>query len=192
MRSGAALRVLIVCACATGAAASGIRNAGGQEAPSPTPRPTPTATPTPIPSPSPTPSPDPRPDDAASDRTRGPAGDFALEVLRLSARADAVDGLWQAYRSRCQPEDVHGYDFGREWFALWDRALVPGTRDAGCGELLRQVVVEGGAVLAGLTNADSMARHSGVSAPTIHGMVRWNGLEWWALTVRGSQQAASQ
>jgi hypothetical protein len=54
------------------------------------------------------------------------------------------------------------------------------------------VIVEGGVVLAGLTSADSVARHAGVSAVTIHGMVRWNGLEWWPLTVRGTQQAANR
>jgi hypothetical protein len=103
-----------------------------------------------------------------------------------------VDRLWLAYRSRCQPEDVGGYDFGRDWFALWDRVLIPRPGDAGCGALLRRVASAGGTVLAGLTAADSVARRSGVSAATIHGMVRWNGLEWWALTDRGTRQAASQ
>jgi hypothetical protein len=113
-------------------------------------------------------------------------------VVRLSAQADAVDRLWQAYRSRCQPEEIGRYQFGRPWFALWDRVLVPRPRDTGCGQLLQRVVVEGGVVLAGLASVDSVARHAGVPAVTIHGTVRWNGLEWWPLTVRGTQRAANR
>jgi len=187
------LRGLILCSCATTVAGPVVTSARGQE-PLPSPSPAATATPTPVPSPgpTPTPSPDPRPDRPVSDGAAGAARAFAAEISRLSTRADAVDRVWQVYRARCQPEAVKGYDFGREWFALWDRSLVPTPKDAGCGNLLQQVVAEGGTVLMSLTAADSLARHSGVSTATIHGTVRWNGLEWWPLTARATEQASRQ
>ena len=134
------------------------------------------------------PSPDPRPDAALTTAAR----DFAAEVTLLTAQADAVDRLWRAYRARCQPEPVGGYDFGREWFVLWDRAELPRFADGACEELLQGVVVKGGTVLTDLTAADSKARLAGVPEATIHALARWNSLEWWPLSLRSTQQAAAR
>jgi hypothetical protein len=139
-----------------------------------------------------TPSPDPRPDSPGTpqDRVDGASRDFAAEVVLLSAHADAVDRLWDAYRVRCEPGPARGYEFGRDWFGLWDRAFVPRPGDPGCAALLQQVAVEGGVVLMRLTSADSLARHAGVPPVTISGMVRWNGLEWWPLTAAATRRAS--
>jgi hypothetical protein len=120
----------------------------------------------------------------------GASRDFATLVTRLSAQADGVDRLWQVYRTRCERGVPNGYEFGREWFALWDRALVPTSSDAGCASLLQRVVVEGGGILMELTAADAAARHDGVSPMTIHGMVRWNGLEWRPLAGAETRRAS--
>lgn len=205
---GGGLRSLALVALTTGLAAVGVGTPrlGGQE-PSPSPQPglmpTPTATPdakrTPTPAPTATPdaiatpTPDPRPHRPGSaDQVDGASRELASQVVRLSARADGVDRLWQAYRTRCQPGTSRGYEFGREWFGLWDRAFVPATTDAGCAALLQRVVVEGGGILMELTAADALARHAGVSPMTIHGMVRWNGLEWFPLASTATRTADSR
>src|SRR5262245_35608952 len=68
-----------------------------------------------------------------------PAQGFAADVARLAARADAVDAAWSAYQGACAPRVGRTYDFGREWFALWDRAVEPGT-GPGCAEALGRVL----------------------------------------------------
>jgi len=118
--------------------------------------------------------------------------EFAAEIQRLSGQAEAVDRVWNVYRGGCQPEVRMGYDFGREWFALWDRAFASRSNDAACGELLQRVAAEGGPILMGLTAAASAARRSQVPVATIQGMVRWHGLEWWPLNAPAQQRAATR
>lgn len=194
MSVGGGMRALGLVALTTGLAGLGVgipRVASQEPSPSPSPSPSPMPTATATPGPTATPSPDPRPDSPGTprDQVDGASRTFATEVVRLSAQADAVDRFWQVYRARCDPGTSKGYEFGREWFGLWDRALVPTSGDAGCAALLQRVVVEGGGVLMELTAADALARHAGVSALTIHGMVRWNGLEWRPLTAAATRAA---
>lgn len=208
MSMAGGVRVLGLVALTTGLAGIGVgtpRVGGEGPTPSPTPGLMPTATATPdrmrTPTPQPTatsdpiatPTPDPRPDRLGTpqDQVDGASRDLAAKVVRLSSRADAVDRLWQVYRARCAPGTTKGYEFGREWFGLWDRAFVSTTGDAGCAALLQRVVVDGGGVLMELTAAAALARHAGVSPLTIHGMVRWNGLEWQPLTAAAANQTAA-
>ena len=68
---------------------------------------------------------------------------FATDVARLSEEADAVDRLWHAYKAQCGARGGRRHDFGREWFALWDRSFEPTLATPACGELLSRLLQSG-------------------------------------------------
>jgi hypothetical protein len=111
--------------------------------------------------------PDPRPDLAATS--------FAADLVRVSAEADGVDRLWQAYRDRCGVRVSRQYDFGREWFSIWDRAAEPTMGTTGCADALERVRQAGEKVRRGLLRARAAGHQA---RGTEVGMLRWQGLQW--------------
>jgi hypothetical protein len=103
---------------------------------------------------------------------------FATAVMRISAEADAIDRVWRAYGSGCQASVGRSYDFGREWFALWDQAIEARGTSAECAEMLQWLVDHGETLRGGLTSALVEARRAGVPEETVEGMLRWHSLEW--------------
>ena len=103
---------------------------------------------------------------------------FATAVLRLSAEADAIDRVWRAYGSGCQVSVGRSYDFGREWFALWDQAIESRATSAECAEMLQWLVDHGETLRRDLASALSQARRARLPAETVEGMLRWHSLEW--------------
>jgi hypothetical protein len=96
----------------------------------------------------------------------------------MSAEADAIDRAWRAYGSGCQVNVGRSYDFGREWFALWDQAVQSQATSAECSELLQWVVDRGETLRRELTSALSEARRARLPEETVEGMLRWHSLEW--------------
>lgn len=106
------------------------------------------------------------------------ANAFSGEVLRLAADADAIDQLWHQYKLECGVRIGRQYDFGREWFALWDRRAEATLQSPLCQELLWRVGHEGEQVRRGLRNARSMAHSAALDPATEVGMLRWHALQW--------------
>jgi hypothetical protein len=106
------------------------------------------------------------------------ASTFADSVARLGAQAEHVDRLWEAYKSTCQVRVRRQYDFGREWFALWDRALESADETPQCTDLVWRVLQSGESVRHELLAARTYARANALSPETEAGMLRWHGLEW--------------
>jgi hypothetical protein len=128
----------------------------------------------------PSPSPATLPSDAPVHETSQDmaATSFAGDVLRLSAEADGVDRLWQAYKEKCGVRVSRQYDFGREWFAIWDRAAEPAIDTPGCGDSLARLRQAGDKLGRGLLRSRTTARQAGLDRGTEIGMLRWNGLQW--------------
>lgn len=105
------------------------------------------------------------------------AKNFAVEVVRLSAEADAVDRLWHVYKAECGVRVSRQYDYGREWFALWDRAAEPTVEARGCSEILWRLLRNGENVRRDLTRARATAKNV-VDPGTEVGMLRWHSLQW--------------
>jgi len=103
---------------------------------------------------------------------------FAAEVVRLSGEADAVDLVWSAYKSNCQVAVGRAYDYGREWFAVWDRAVDARASTAECTQLMQRLLETGERVRRGLASVREAALRAGLPPETVHGMLRWHGLEW--------------
>jgi hypothetical protein len=106
------------------------------------------------------------------------ATSFASEITRLSSQADGVDRLWETYKAKCGVHVDRQYDFGREWFAIWDRAGEPSAEAAGCGDGLARVRQAGEKLGRGILKARTMARQAGLDRATEIGMLRWHGLQW--------------
>jgi hypothetical protein len=70
------------------------------------------------------------------------------------------------------------YDFGREWFALWDQAVESRGTGADCAEMLQWIVDHGETLRRDLTGALNEARRARVPEETLEGMLRWHSLEW--------------
>jgi hypothetical protein len=105
------------------------------------------------------------------------AKNFAVEVVRLSAEADAVDRLWHVYKAECGVRVGRQYDYGREWFALWDRAAEPSVEARGCSEILWRLLRDGEGVRRDLTRARANAKDR-LDPGTEVGMLRWHSLQW--------------
>jgi hypothetical protein len=99
-------------------------------------------------------------------------------VIRLSAEADAVDRLWQVYRSECGVRVGRQYDFGREWFSLWDHAAEPTIDAPGCADLLWRILRDGENVRRELLRARGTAQQATLDQGTEIGMLRWHALQW--------------
>jgi hypothetical protein len=106
------------------------------------------------------------------------ASAFSAEVLRLSAEADQVDGLWLAYKQTCGVRISRHYDFGREWFSIWDRAAEATVDSPVCSEGLRHVRQAGEIVGREILKARATARQGLLNRGTEVGMLRWNALQW--------------
>jgi hypothetical protein len=107
-----------------------------------------------------------------------PARAFAAEVVRLSGEADAVDLVWSAYKSNCQVAVGRAYDYGREWFAVWDQAVDARASSAECAQLMQRLLETGERVRRGLASAREAASRANLPPETVHGMLRWHGLAW--------------
>ena len=105
-------------------------------------------------------------------------GDFVSEVVRLSAEADVVDRLWSNYKHSCGVRVGARYDFGREWFALWDRAARATVASPVCAEMQWRVLEAGDATRSNLLRARALARRALLPPATEVGVLRWHGLEW--------------
>jgi hypothetical protein len=70
------------------------------------------------------------------------------------------------------------YDFGRAWFAVWDRAAEPTVEGSGCGDSLARLRLAGDKLGRGILKARLLARQGGLDRGTEIGMLRWHGLEW--------------
>jgi hypothetical protein len=103
------------------------------------------------------------------------ASSFAAEVRRLSAEADEVDRQWEAYKQACGVRVSHPHDFGREWFALWDRAAAPTVDSPDCAKGLEAVRQSGERIRGDLLRARAIAP---LTRGTETGMLRWHALEW--------------
>jgi hypothetical protein len=106
------------------------------------------------------------------------ASSFADEVLRLSAEADRVDRLWLGYKGGCGVRVSREYDFGREWFAVWDRAADPTIDAPRCGDVLRRIREVGDKVGRDILKARAAAHQAGLDRGTEIGMLRWHALHW--------------
>jgi hypothetical protein len=106
------------------------------------------------------------------------ASAFALEVIRLSAKADGVDRLWQVYKKRCGVRVGRRYDFGREWFSIWDRAGEAAIDAPGCADVPWRLRHAGESVLGDLRKARVAAREAALGPGTEVGMLRWHALQW--------------
>jgi hypothetical protein len=106
------------------------------------------------------------------------ASAFSAEVLRLSAEADQVDGVWSTYKQACGVRISRHYDFGREWFSIWDRAAEATVDSSSCSEGLRRVRQAGEKVGREILKARATARQGLLNRGTEIGMLRWNALQW--------------
>jgi hypothetical protein len=102
---------------------------------------------------------------------------FAAEMIRLSAQADAVDRLWLVYKAECGVRVGRQYDFGREWFSIWDRAAEPTIDAPGCSDVLWRLLQAGESVRNDLLRARATAQQ-GLDRGTEIGMLRWHALQW--------------
>jgi hypothetical protein len=119
---------------------------------------------------------------------RQPVRTFTAEVVRLAAQADAVDRAWAAYRADCPPRLLRAYDYGREWFAVWDRAVEPAA-GPDCASKLGHVLEIGRRLRGDLETARHTASAGRVTPATIVGILRWHGLDWPEPS-QGGQSAA--
>ena len=103
---------------------------------------------------------------------------FATDVARLSEEADAVDRLWHAYKAQCGARGGRRHDFGREWFALWDRSFEPTLATPACGELLSRLLQSGNSLRRELLETRAMAGRVALTPGTEVGMLRWHSLQW--------------
>ena len=113
----------------------------------------------------------PSPQDVAAQR-------FAADMMRLSTEADAVDRLWSGYKAHCGARGGRRHDFGREWFALWDRPLAPTVASPACGELLSGLLQSGESVRRQLRETRAGAQRAALGPGTEVGMLRWHSLQW--------------
>lgn len=110
---------------------------------------------------------------------------FAAEVIRLSREADAIDRVWLVYKGQCGVRVSRQYAFGREWFALWDRAAQPAIDARGCSDLLWRLLQSGENVRRDLGRVRATAR-AALDPGTEIGMLRWHSLQWSQLEDRAS------
>ena len=103
---------------------------------------------------------------------------FAADVVRLSGEADGVDRLWRAYKADCGVRERRQYDFGRAWFALWDRSAEPTVASPACSGILWRLLESGEGVRRELLEARAAAKRAELPPGTEIGMLRWNGLQW--------------
>jgi hypothetical protein len=113
------------------------------------------------------------------------ATSFAAEVLRLSAEADDVDRLWQAYKEECGVRVSRQYDFGREWFSIWDRAAEPNINAPGCSDLLGRLRQAGEKIRRDVQRARASSHQA---RGTEIGMLRWHALQWPQLEEASSER----
>lgn len=106
------------------------------------------------------------------------ASDFAVEVARLSAEADGVDRFWQVYKAECGVRVGRQYDFGREWFSIWDRAAEATIDAPACSEALWRVLQAGENVRHDLLRARATAQRAVLDPGTEIGTLRWHALQW--------------
>jgi hypothetical protein len=100
---------------------------------------------------------------------------FAAEIVRLSAAADAIDRLWHDYKAECGVRVGRQYDFGREWFSIWDRSAEATIDAPRCGDLLWRLMQEGETVRRDLLRARAA---QDLDHGTEIGMLRWHALQW--------------
>jgi hypothetical protein len=101
---------------------------------------------------------------------------FAAEIMRLAAAADAIDVLWHDYKSQCGVRVARQYDFGREWFSIWDGAAEATIHAPRCSDVPRRLKQEGDIVRRDLLRARATARFLGHG--TEIGTLRWHALQW--------------
>jgi hypothetical protein len=106
-------------------------------------------------------------------------------VIRLSRDADAIDRLWLIYKAECGVRVGRQYAFGREWFAIWDRAAQPTIDARNCSDVLWRLLQGGESVRRDLGRARATAR-AALDPGTEIGMLRWHALEWPQLEDRAS------
>ena len=80
------------------------------------------------------------------------------EILR---RADALDGQWRNFRSRCYEGRIVGA-FDREWFALWEPRAMQGAVSPGCGVYFSEIRQEAFAIRDAVGAAEEAARRADV------------------------------
>jgi hypothetical protein len=117
------------------------------------------------------------------------ASAFAAEVARLSSEADEVDRLWQVYKDECGVQVSRHYDFGREWFSIWDRAAEASVDAPRCGDGLRRVRQAGEKVGREILKARATARQGVLNRGTEIGMFRWNALQWPQFEEEGARHS---
>ena len=106
------------------------------------------------------------------------AAAFGAEMTRLSVEADAVDRLWQGFKTQCGVQMHDEYGFGREWFSIWDLKAEATVESAPCRDMLRGVVLAGKNVRRDLLRARKAAQRATLDRGTEVGLLRWHGLEW--------------
>lgn len=104
--------------------------------------------------------------------------EFTRTVLRLAAESDPIDRLRWVFKRSCGVSVVVRYGFGREWFALWDRAAVSMRESPVCAVVLWQVLGRGAGVRRDLVEARRRARRTCLSPAMEIAILRGNPLEW--------------
>lgn len=104
--------------------------------------------------------------------------EFTRTVLRLAGESDHIDRLWWVYKGYCGVSVGASYGFGREWFALWDRAAVSARESPVCAEVLWQVLGRGEGVRRDLIEARRRARRTCLPLTLEMAILRGNRLEW--------------
>ena len=106
------------------------------------------------------------------------ASSFASAVLRLSGEADDLDRLWTDYKQECGVRVARQYDFGREWFSIWDRAAEATINAPACGDALRRLRQAGDKLGREILKARAAAHQAALNPGTEIGMLRWHALQW--------------
>jgi hypothetical protein len=103
---------------------------------------------------------------------------FAREILRLSADADRVDTIWQIYKDECKVKVSRSYDFGREWFSLWDGTAEATAANDSCKETPFALFDAAETIRRDLLHARAMAQETGIGTGTEVGVLRWHTLQY--------------
>ena len=102
---------------------------------------------------------------------------FSREILRLSADADRIDSVWQIYKEECKVQLGRQYDFGREWFGLWDGTAKPTMQTSNCKEVPGSLADASETLRLDLKRAQIAAGETGVGEATEIGALRWHMLQ---------------
>lgn len=118
--------------------------------------------------------------DPDSLRERGLA-QFEQTVAMLARQADVVDAQWRRYRAACAGKATYGTTAsGRDWFGVWnnDVVLVDNESLPGCRALRNDIAALGGAVSAGMVQAEEQARRSGVFPGSTRAVRMKYSMDW--------------